>query len=212
MTQRIEFIIRGEIASDHRRIESWFDKKKQRRAKPIVFRPKSYEQFRERVKKALAGAKREQGWIVPEKGVAMKLYVEFHLATHKIIKPKKHFDKNGRRLSEYLSLRNRPDHDNCEKCLKDALQKDRPKKIGGALIQDPRFLYVDDKFVDCYPFPGREWFVIEPGTEEWVVVALEVVGESHDHVTQASLDLSSSSRPTRKSAVAQGSARVEEEF
>lgn len=210
MTQRIEFIIHGEIASDHRRIESWFDKNKRRRARPIVFRPKSYDQFRERTKTALAIAKREQGWIVPEKGVAMKLYVEFHLATHKIIKPKKHFAKNGRRLSEYLSLRNRPDHDNCEKCLKDALQKDRPKKIRGALVQDPRFLYVDDKFVDCYPFPDKEWFVIEQGTEEWTVVALEVVSESKPRVEQSNLALEPSSRQARKPA--HGRARVEDEF
>lgn len=184
MSQRIEFIIPGQIASDHRRIESWFDKNKNRRAKPLVFRPKSYDQFRERAKVALAIAKREQGWIVPEKGVSMKLFVEFHLATHKMTKPKKFFDKRGRKLSAHLMPRNRPDHDNCEKCLKDSLQKDRPKKVRGALIQDPRFLYIDDKFVDCYPFPGKEWFVIEQGTEEWTVVALEVVSESQPHVQQ----------------------------
>ena len=210
MTQRIEFIIPGPIASDHRRIESWFDKNKQRRAKPLVFRPKSYEQFRERAKTALAEAKREQGWEVPDKGVAMKLYVEFHLATQKMTKPKKHFDKRGRRLSAHLMPRNRPDHDNCEKCLKDALQKDRPKKVGGVVKQDPRFLYIDDKFVDCYPFPGREWFVIEEGTEEWTVVALEVVSETQPHLEQSQLNFDPPSRSTRKSTVAQGSARVEE--
>lgn len=182
---RIEFIIPGPIASDHRRIESWFDKNKNRRARPIVFRPKSYDQFRERARIALAKARREQHWIVPEKGVSMKLYVEFHVATHKVTKPKKHFDKNGRKLSAHQVPRQRPDHDNCEKCLKDALQKDRASKK--RLIEDPRFLYIDDKFVECYPFPGKEWFVVEQGTEEWIVVALEIISESQPHVEQSNL-------------------------
>lgn len=186
---RIEFIIPGPIASDHRRIESWFDKNKNRRARPLVFRPKSYEQFRERAKVALAKAKREQGWLVPEKGVAMKLFVEFHIATHKMTKPKKFVSKNGRRLTAHLMPRNRPDHDNVEKVVKDSLQKDRPKKVGGTVIQDPRYLYIDDKYVDCYPFPGREWFVVEQGTEEWIVVLLEVVSVSQPHVEQVDLRL-----------------------
>lgn len=187
MTQRIEFIIPGPIASDHRRIESWFDKNKRRRARPLVFRPKSYDEFRERARRALAQAKREQGWVVPAKSVSMRLYVEFHIATQKMSKPKKLVSKDGRRLTAHLMPRSRPDHDNCEKCVKDALQKDRASK--SRKVEDPRFLYIDDKFVDCYPFPGREWFVIEPGTEEWIVVALEVVGEFRPHAEQSKMAL-----------------------
>lgn len=184
MIQRIEFVIPGPIASDHRRIESWFDRNKKRRAKPMVFRPQSYNQFRERARRAAEKAKQEQGWIVPAKTVAVKMYVEFHLATQKMTKPHQLVDKRGRKLSAHLVPRTRPDHDNCEKCVKDALQRDRAKH---GRIVDQRCLYIDDKLVDCYPFPGKEWFVTEPGTEEWIVVALEIVGEFQPHVEQSEL-------------------------
>lgn len=185
MSRRIEFIIPGPLASDHRRVESWFDRNGQRRRRPLVFRPRTYEQFRERARLALMKAIEEQGWVRPAKGVQMRMYVEIHVATHKTQKPKQLVDKRGRVLRPRLVPRQKPDHDNIEKCLKDALQKDRPK--AGKPSVDPRYLYLDDKFVDCSPFPGQEWFVIEPGTTEWIRVALEVVGEFEPHVEQTDL-------------------------
>ncbi len=185
MTQRIEFIIPGPIASDHRRIESWFDKFGNRRLKPLIFRPRGYDQFRERARAAVMTARVEQGWIVPAKGVQMKLFIEIHVATQKLQKPKKLVDRRGRIQKPRLVKRQRPDSDNVEKVVKDALQKDRPKK--GKPFVDPRYLYLDDKFVDCYPFPGQEWFITEPGTKEWIRVVLEVVGEFEPHVEQTEL-------------------------
>lgn len=198
MIQRVEFIIRGHVASDHRRIVSWFDQNKRRRPKPLIFLSGEYKEFRERVRTHISNIVFDKGWQVPEKGVMIKMFIEAHVATHKEIK----FKGQGKTR---MMKRQVPDEDNIVKCIKDSLQRDRRRKNSTSV--DWRYLYLDDKFVRAYPFPDSDWIIIEQGTEEWIRIALEC-----DNVPQAKQSelVLPSSRSTRKSAVAHGSARVEE--
>ncbi|MGB5105552.1 MAG: hypothetical protein WBP42_02450 [Candidatus Zixiibacteriota bacterium] len=178
---RIEFIIPGPLGFDHRRIESW------KNGRRTVFLENDYKAFRQRARRALAEARRQSGWIVPDVKTPITMYLEYHVASHQITKRKKFADKNGRPLKAQTRTRALLDEDNLKKGVKDSLQRDRKTKKNP--VVDTRYLYINDNVVNAYPFPGHEWFVTEPGFAEWIVVALEVVGEFQPHVEQSKLQL-----------------------
>ena len=179
MTQRIEFIIPGPLGFDHRRIEAW------RNGKKTVFLEADYKAFRERARRELEKAKKQSGWIVPDVKTPIVMYLEYHVASHQVTRRKKFVDKHGRPLKSQTRTRALLDEDNLKKGVKDSLQRDRKTKRNP--VVDTRFLYINDNVVNAYPFPGKQWFVTEPGFDEWIVVALEVVGECQPHVEQSNL-------------------------
>ena len=191
MTQLVTFVIPGPLGFDHRRIDSHYGKTRDgrvfQRPFPLRFMQAEYKAFRERARRALQQAKNEQGWVVPDKNFAMTMYLEYHIASHQWTKPKHPVNKLGRPNKPQYRVRNPLDEDNLKKGVKDSLQKDR--QTAKHAVVDSRYLYLNDRTVNAYPFPGREWFVVEPGTEEWIVVALEVVGEFRPHVEQSKMAL-----------------------
>lgn len=200
MSQRIEFIIPGPLGFDHRRIEAWKNGRK------MVFLENDYKLFRAGARRALEAAKREQGWVVPDAKTPIRMFLEYHVASHQMTRPKEHFDKRGRRIKPQMRTRALLDEDNLKKGVKDSLQRDRKTRKNP--VVDSRFLYINDNVVNAYPFPGKEWFVTEQGLHEWIVVALEVVGDFQPHVEQSILnfaDTKTARRPKRGNF-------VEEEF
>lgn len=181
MTQRIEFIIPGPIASDHRPHTAQFDGKGRRLSRPMTYPNKDYEAFRVRARMAARQALAKGTWQIPSKNTELRMFLEHHVASHKKI-----FIKTTKRI--VTRQRTCPDYGNMNKCVEDSLQKPSKKHNPYNLpAKDIGYLYIDDHKLEAYPFPGRKWITIEPGFDEWIVVALEVVGEFQPHVEQSNL-------------------------